>query len=394
VSAALAQQAQGDFPQFSTYELFEPDGPTPKPEIVRQLADAMGKAQAPGDCSLGRLKIRTPEGDPLFQEALAAARRDAVLQALDGQGIRVAGRLFVESTVFGGPGGHDAVYEAARDGKPPTLTTSSVPPKGTKVKGGDEIRVTMVARDDPDPWPTGIKTIQLVADSEDGSFIASENYQPCAEPGERRVEATYIVPANPPPVVRLAALAEDHAGLMDSDAAEFPTQGDWYGRIELFVHAKEDQSRRPNENRAETKFDLQADIVVSYDGQGNLTGTLVGIQKVDTYWWGYPHGSGEVCIGSAPPTPVRARIIGSYTPGRHALSLELVDVEARIAVPWSGGGPNLICSDPPPFDHAGSLSAIVRALQPAGDGSYRAELSRTDPLLENRFSIILRPVAD
>ncbi len=131
------------------------------------------------------------------------------------------------------------------DKKPPTLDTNWAPIGGTAVKPGDQIKVTMVARDDPNPRPSGIKTIQLVADSEDGRLVASENYEPCSE-GERRVEATYTVPANPPPVVRLTALAEDHAGLMDTDVGEFPTSvepGDtadsepdnrtdyWYGTI-------------------------------------------------------------------------------------------------------------------------------------------------------------------
>jgi len=64
------------------------------------------------------------------------------------------------------------------------------------VKAGDQIKVTMVARDDAEPraWQTGIKTIQLVAESEGGRFIASENYEPCVEPPERTVEAIYVVP--------------------------------------------------------------------------------------------------------------------------------------------------------------------------------------------------------
>jgi hypothetical protein len=73
------------------------------------------------------------------------------------------------------------------------------------------------------------------------------------------------------------------------------------------------------------------------------------------------------------------------------LSLQLVDVEARIAASWSGGGPNLICSDPPPIDNSASLSAVARSLQPAGDGTYRAEFKSTDPLHTFRFSLTLRP---
>ena len=387
--AALAQQAQtGSGPPFELFDLFAEDSVDPNPQAASALVDAARKAQAPGACPLGALFIHTPAGDPLFQEALAAARRQVALQLLNKAGIDT-GRFFVDSVVGGTV---DAAFlHQNLDRDPPTLHTTSVPAKGTKVKAGDEIRVTMVARDDADPihWQTGIKTIQLVADSEGGRFVASENYEPCTDIPQRRVVATYIVPPNPPPIVRLSALAEDHSGLMDTDTAEFPT-GDWVGRIEWFVHAKEDTSRRPNENRAETKFDGHADLSVTYDGQGNLTGTLVGSQKVDTYWWGYPHGSGEVCTGSAPPAPVRARVVGSYTPGRAALSLQLADVEARIVVPWTGGGPNLTCSNPPPIDSGPSLSGLLRALQPVGDRTYRAEFKSTDPLNTFRYSMTLR----
>jgi hypothetical protein len=390
-----AQEAS--FPNFSTYDMFPPESPAPDPVVVRQLAEQMRAARALDGCSLGRLKLRTPTGDTLFQQALAAARQAAVLAALDRLGVPVAGRLFVESTVFGDESGHDAIYESPRDAQPPRLHTTSVPAEGTRVEAGDEITVTMVARDDAAPrdWQTGIKTMQLVADSEAGAFVASENYEACADVAERRVVATYIVPQDPPPVVRLSALAEDHAGLADTDAAEFPTEGDWYGRLVWSLHSKEDTSRRPNENRAETQFDGQADIIVTYDGPGNLSGTLVGTQKVATLWWGYPHGSGETCKGSAPPTPVRARIVGSYTPGRDALSLQLIDVEAQIVVPWTwtGGGSYLDCP-PFPIDNGPSLSGLARSLQPVGDGTYRAGWDASGGLTEHRWSMTLRRTAE
>ena len=140
--------------------------------------------------------------------------------ALEGQGLGAAGRLSVKEEA-GSLGKFDVGYTPPRDDKPPTLRTTSVPPKGSKVTAGQTITVTMVARDDADRWQTGIKTIQLVADSDRGRFVASENYAPCAEPREKRVEATYEVPPNPPPIVRLTALAEDHVGLKDTDVGEF-----------------------------------------------------------------------------------------------------------------------------------------------------------------------------
>jgi hypothetical protein len=226
--AAVAQQPAQV--AFSTYELFAgPDSVDLDPGALARLADAIRGAGVPDGCPVGKLRIRVAEGDPLFQEALLAARRDAALAALD-RLVPVAGRLLVETAIFGGNEGHDAVYDFPRDTAAPALRANSMPRKGSKVQPGRRIVVRIAARDDAGPWETGVKTIQLVADSEAGRFIASENYEPCSDPKEKRVQATYEVPADPPPVVRLTALAEDHSGHLVEESAEFPT-GDWYGTI-------------------------------------------------------------------------------------------------------------------------------------------------------------------
>ena len=87
---SLAQQAQA-----VGFDLFAGGSVDLNPDAATQLVDAARKAQAPGDCPLGRIIIFTAEGDPLFQEALGAARRDAVLGLLNGQGIDPS-RFFVE----------------------------------------------------------------------------------------------------------------------------------------------------------------------------------------------------------------------------------------------------------------------------------------------------------
>ena len=232
---ASAQQV----PTFSTFVLFKtPDSVEMDPDVLSKLADAIRKAKAPGNCPLGKLRVRVPEGDQLFQDALLYARRDAVLRGLQELGVPVAGRLFVETARFGGPDGPDTVYdEPLRDVTKPTLQTTSQPQKGSKVWTGDQIVVTMVARDDSDQWQRGIALIQLTAESEGGRNVAPTpvSYAPCSDPREKRVVATYTVPPNPPPIVRLKALAKDHAGLEDTDIGEFPT-ADWYGTITS--HAK------------------------------------------------------------------------------------------------------------------------------------------------------------
>ena len=263
--SALAQQPQ-TADHIGLGDMFGGDAPNLKPEKARELIDAARKAKAPGKCPLGTLVIFTPAGDQLFQAALARARRDAVLETLQRNGVD-ATRFFVDLLVAGNK--DDATLDLRLDRQKPQLTTTSVPPKGRKVKAGDQVKIVMIARDDAEPkaWQTGIKTIQLVAESEGGRFIASENYEACTDPRERRVEATYTVPANPPPIVRLAALAEDHAGLMDTDIGEFPT-GDWYGTFG-WTHICVGGG-----NRDETRG--VSDLTLNYDGRGKLTGTLVG----------------------------------------------------------------------------------------------------------------------
>ncbi len=224
------------------------------------------------------------------------------------------GAFLSSSTVFGGEDGDNAVFEVARDQEPPTLDTNSSPRKGSKAKGGDEIKVKMIARDDAGRWPTGVKTIQLVADSEAGRFIASENYEPCAEPNEHTVEATYVVPPNPPPIVRLTALAEDHAGHLDTDVGEFPT-GDWYGTFG-WTHTcvgggNTDRTRGI------------ADFSLDYDRRGNLTGALSGsiperVQTIPSCTFAY-----------VLPGTFSAGLVGSYTPGPDTFFVQAVDVQTK-----------------------------------------------------------------
>jgi hypothetical protein len=380
---------------FSIEDLFKgPDSPEPRPDAANRLKDIIQQVQPPGfDCpTQADVTIIWQHLDLLFGEALAAARREA----LDTELRRLQLPRVDHTVKITGALANLVVVNA--DTKPdrerPTLETNSVPRKGTKVKAGDQIKVTMVARDHANLWQTGIKTMQLVAETEGGRFIASENFiqtpRVCANvPPEKRLEATYTVPSNPSPIVRLTALAEDFAGNMDIDIGEFPTEGDWYGSITWFFHGKEDTSRGPTESRSETKFDGQADLNLNYDGQGNLTGLLRGSWKVDTMWWGYPHGDGQVCRGSTGATPVKADLRGSYTPGSEAVTLDSVNMEAMVIVGWTGGGPNLTCP-PVPIDYSSTLSGLLRSrLTRAADGTYHAEGDSPDPH-EFRWSVKLR----
>jgi len=203
--AALAQQAKSA--SIPIDDLFLPEDVDLKPGggAVARLVNFVKQAQTPGSqCPTDvDFTVFDAEGDPLFAQARAGARRITI------EGVLRAVRVTARST----NGIINAVIitaQSAKDNEKPKLDTNSVPRKGKKVKAGDKITVTMAARDHANLWQSGIKTIQLVAESEGGRFVASENFPPALPgcttlPPERRVEATYTVPANPPPIVRLAA---------------------------------------------------------------------------------------------------------------------------------------------------------------------------------------------
>jgi hypothetical protein len=225
------------------------------------------------------------------------------------------------------------------------------------VRPDDRIVVTMVARDDADRWQTGVKTIQLVADSEGGRFVASENYEPCSRPTEKRVVATYVVPRRPPPIVRLTALAEDHASLMHTEVAEFPT-GDWYG---TFTYE--------GVSVAAVKSRASADIVLNHDDKGNLTGTMVGQHQITA-------GTSSNGCSWQPGQPNRFRVslVGSYTEGR-SFKVLIEDVVEDTGIRYM-----LTCSGIPipmalerAFSHTWGYKAFLGTPSPLGEGEVTAD---------------------
>ena len=91
------------------------------------------------------------------------------------------------------------------DRDPPVLKTNSTPPKGTKVKAGDQIKVHATASerhaDGHKSWPSGVKSFQLIAN---GTLVDSKDYGMKPPPCEVRVyEPSYTVPSKPPPTVHL-----------------------------------------------------------------------------------------------------------------------------------------------------------------------------------------------
>jgi hypothetical protein len=259
--------------------LFEPE--IAELKTTEQLKDAVKKAHR--DCYPPRAKftIVVPGGsDSVFVEALARARVAALQLALPSLGLEPG--QFKVDYVIGVVDGVLVSYDKFTpddDKDAPKLKVTSIPKKGTKVKAGDKIRVTITAseryEDGHKSWPTGVRSIQLTAD--DG-LVDSKDYGRVPQPCERRTfEATYTVPRNPPAIVHLTAIAEDGVGNNDSEVGEFPTGDMWSGTL----HAKSSQFWGPGGQCIDEEWDINLDLVVLSDGSvtGKGSGQLVSMPK-------------------------------------------------------------------------------------------------------------------
>ena len=229
--------------------VFDTDLADVKPEAIRQLREAAKKAHR--DCYPPRatFKVIVFNKDLSFAKSLADARASALAAALPSLGLD-PGQFKIETKVWVATEGltvPDSVavnydkFDGA-DMDSPTLKVNSTPTKGTKVKAGDQIKVTIWAseryEDGHKSFPTGVQRIKLLADG--GKLVDSKDYGPGPPPCEPRTfETTYTVPSNPPPIVHLRAVAEDAIGNKPSElTAEFPT-GDtcnfWVGDVKSEV---------------------------------------------------------------------------------------------------------------------------------------------------------------
>jgi hypothetical protein len=226
-AVAVAQQPQAPQP-VSLGQLFaEPDGLELAPDARQKLRQAASQALNPSGCPYrARMTVTVKTGDPIFQPALADARRDVVKALLETMPTSVE----VNSAV-GSSSEVTVDYVRAQDTTAPKLQTTSIPSRGTKVCPGKIIEVTMTARDDQRRSDTGIQIIQLRSEGPGGDeLIGAQDYRPVVRPNcerlpePRTLKVSYTVPDPPPPVVRLRAITEDFANQNDFDVAEFPTQ--------------------------------------------------------------------------------------------------------------------------------------------------------------------------
>lgn len=182
---------------------------------------------------------RSDPADPKLETLIASTRMGVLVTYFDGHGVpwQSIDPVYAPASGSNGPGSDGTVDMTLNnvDRDPPILKTNSTPPKGTKVKAGDQIKVHATASerhaDGHKSYPTGVKSIQLTAN---GLLVEpAEDYgikpPPCQV---RTFERTYTVPANPPPVVHLRVIAEDAVGHQTFEKADFPT-ADWHGVLKV-----------------------------------------------------------------------------------------------------------------------------------------------------------------
>lgn len=279
VGSGLISPALSQTPNPVTLSLFDPD-----------LADigtaASEKLKNATSCyPSATFSVGAVDKDDLMRDALGKARQDALHSAFKRLGLDGA-RFKTEP----GSKSSDEVQvsyprsKADGDKDGPKLKTNSVPKMGTKVKAGDKIKVTITAseryEDGHKSWPTGVRSIQLLAD--DGKVDDPDkdkgDYGIKPPPCERRtVEFFYTVPSSPPPIVHLKVLAEDAVGNDSSESAEFPTVDVWTGTMHSETTGEYGSAGAcPGE-----AWDFELRLLVGGDNKvtGKATGHLVSMPK-------------------------------------------------------------------------------------------------------------------
>lgn len=202
----------------------------------------------------------------------------------------------------------------------PRVHTVSSIKRDTKVKAGDRITLDVTAQEKRSggPWQTGVKIIQVTA--EPGGLVGNPWTNPSTLPKpcdqktwSQPYKATYTVPKNPPPIIKICSIAEDYQGNESSQCGEFPTGDKLKGKLSSTTTIKAGTGVGK-----EILFTYQTDADLSLTLQDD--GTVTGMADV-TY---SAHGEGwTLCLKGAHeaytfimnPNPVyKAKVTGTVTP--------------------------------------------------------------------------------
>lgn len=275
---------------------------------------AQGSGQCPIDVDLLVIAFSATDERRLI-EAVAQARRDQILSVLNGLGPSVT--VKTQEAIGLGNMVSITAKTANRDNEPPSLSVTWTPPKGSIVKAGERITVDATARDDANRFQTGVAEIEfLVLPQQDQPFGFQQWFQRpmrCEDvPPAHHTSQDYVVPSNPPPVVRLAVHAKDFAGHDVYQLAEFPTV-DWVGTLVWSSVVNIEPTQTSSGTRA--KRSGRAELGLTQKRDGTVEGTLRGSQ-ISENWWGYV-GDTQFCRWrTAAPADVQAKLEGAYEQAR------------------------------------------------------------------------------
>lgn len=252
-----------------------------------------------------------PNPDFELQNLLQQSRMDALVNYFKEQGLDPQKNVEQVNGLSGSkPDGNvEGTYNDV-DRDPPVLKMTSTPPENNKVKTGDQIKIHATASerhaDGHRSWPSGVKSLQLSADR---TLVDSKDFGMKPPPCEvRHFEPVYTVPKNPPEIVHLLVYAEDATGHGTSEEADFPTRGDWYGRLDWSVHQM--MPTGPQDWLG------HADLILDDDGQGGLTGALSGTENQKL--------AIEGCHGVT-TWGVKARLTGTITTSAKKITINVMD---------------------------------------------------------------------
>ena len=239
--AAMPQTGQVSQSFDANQKIFKgPMSPELQPGAAETLKDVVkqaqqGRGQCPIDVDVSVVTFSATE-ERLLIDALGQARRDAVKAVLESLGPSVTVNASSQTALANIVS--ITAKPANRDNEPPSLSVTWTPPKGSIVKAGDRIKVDATARDDANRFQTGVAEIEFLVLPQNQLFGFHQWPQRpmrCEDvPPAHHTSQDYVVPNNPPPVVRLAVHAKDFAGHDVYQLAEFPT-GKWHGRIETHI---------------------------------------------------------------------------------------------------------------------------------------------------------------
>ena len=246
---------------------------------------------------------------------------------------------------------------------------------GDRVKSGDKIGVNVIAQDlkvAGSTWQTGVKVLRLRANDVEVATAAGPRVPPACDESKRQLtlqldeqnERVYKVPANPDPIIKLCALAEDYATPPNVSLLECATYTTgagnnvrkWTGSIDWTIDG------------VTVRHSERLSVTLADDGEGNLTGTMTGDDPFVTM-------PGVPCaMTMVRPGKISVKLAGRYTPARNVMSLRMTERNYEQGLYTIACGP-----DPGPHKYGGGgpigqpvLEQLLSNLTVAADGSIRS----------------------